>query len=129
MRKKLFLFILLTIIAFVICSTWTWKSNNSEHFIESHIQTTDPDYKTRITVMKVFELVNKRIPSMEEIQHFSKFTNEHDIFMAVTKANSEHEHEHVTEETDNGAFPIIKAIKMLSEIEVLVQSVKSILET
>lgn len=74
--------IFLMMVFFVVLGTCTTvflgQSQKREHF------ETDPEYKARMSVMKVFDLVDQRSPTMDEIVKYSAFKNEQDIMLALT---------------------------------------------
>lgn len=70
-----FVVVTFTIFAAILIGT---LHQRTEHF------DTDPEYHARMNVMKVFDLVDQRSPTLNEITKYSAFKNEQDIMLALT---------------------------------------------
>jgi hypothetical protein len=57
-------------------NVWKKKKAGAEHFAND-------EYEARLEVMKIFDSVLHRKPSIQEIEKYSKYTNEQDILINI----------------------------------------------
>lgn len=121
-----------------------------EHFTETKEEvvtieedTDSEEYKSRLNVMKVFDTILRRKPTSEELEKYSKISNEQDILVEVLKyhpvpetvtlTETETEEKFVSAETNEETFTISSEIdkqrilKKLDNITYDVESIKKML--
>lgn len=75
-KVSLYLLVLLVIVLVFLLYFYYYKPTK-EHF------TAEESYDSRMTVMKVFEMVLDRKPTPDEIEKYSSYKNEQDILLQI----------------------------------------------
>lgn len=113
----------------------TYCGKVKEHFTETEEEVTEEnlnkeEYSSKLDVMKVFETVLHRKATLEELEKYSKFSNEQDILVEVLKdfkVPTETEEEFVIKEAppekDNDTI-----LEKLDSISATVESIKKMLK-